>query len=576
MSASDESVRPPVAGDDTRAADAEQDATQQAGETKDAPAGEQRRPARVGYKRPAEREQPEVPASPPSSGVNYVGPAKSKGASGAKPATAAGARRARSSGAGPAAKPSAAAKQPGAPPKATKPGASKPAPGARKPSATGAGKPPAPAARKRQAPPKSPRGGRTEKPPAGTTEKPLAGAREKPAAGTGEKPAAGTGKKPPARAAQAPRAAAARKPRADSAKTSPADAAETPRATASKPAPRAARTSPSASTPKSPAQAKPSAPTADKVAPVPPPPAPGEGVEPPTPTPTPPKPKAAPAPKPAPKSPPAAPDAAGAPPAGEPDAVDEPAAREPSPSGDAPGPARVADAALAYRLLTQRLRSRASSRRTHRSARPRPVIHGRIVPPDRRAELAAAAAAIAARDAGPGPAALKPAEGTRVRLVALGVIVVLAGAMLSIFLSRSPASALSTADARFMTAQLLAADGRVRSELATLDRRDVQRARSRTRAAVATARSLAVEIRAKNGDAAGRLRRALQRERDWLDAVGSTLANPRSPLRDEILDRDRRLIAALAALPGDGVARRDASQQLVAYALSRALPSTTG
>lgn len=567
MSASDESMRPPVAGDDARATDAEPDAAQQAGETKDAPAGEEKRPARVGHKGPAKREQPDVPAPPPSSGVGSVGPAKSKGAAGTKPATAAGARRARPSGAGPAAKTSAASKRPGAPPKATKPGASKPAPGARKPSGTGTGKPPAPAARKRQAPPKSPRGGRTEKPPAG--------AREKPAAGTGEKPAAGTGKKPPAQAAKAPRAAAARKPRADSAKTSPADAAGKPRAaTAGRPVARAARNPPSGSAAKSLAQAKPSAPTADKVAPVPPPPAPGEGIEPPTPTP--PRSKAAPAPKPAPESPPSAPDAAGAPPAGEPDAVDEPAAREPDPSGDAPKPARVADAALAYRLLTQRLRSRASLRRTHRSARPRPAIHGRIVPPDRRAELAAAAAAIAARDAGPGPAAPKPAEGTRVRLVALGVIVVLAGAMLSIFLSRSPASALSTADARFMTVQLLAADGRVRSELATLDRRDVQRARSRTRAAVATTRSLAVEIRAKNGDAAGRVHRALRRERDWLDAVGSTLVNPRSPLRDEILDRDRRLIAALAALPGDGVARRDASQQLVAYALSRALPSATG
>lgn len=519
MSASDESVRPPVAGDDARAADAEPDAAQQARETKDAPAREGKQPARVGYKGPAKREQLDVPAPPPSSGVGYVGPAKSKDAADTKPATAAGARRARPPGARPAAKPSAAAKQPGVRPKATKPGASKPGPGARKPSATGAGKPPALAARKRPGPAKTQDGGGTEKR----------------SADAGEKPPAATGEKPPARATKAPRAAAVKKPRADSAKISPADAAGTPpAATASNPAPRGARNPPSGSAAKSPAESKPPAPTAAKVAPAP------------------------------------------APPAGEPDAVDEPAAREPSPLGDAPGPASVGDTPHAQRPLTQRPRAGRSSRRTRRSEGPRPAIHGRIVSPDRRAELAATAAAIAARDAEPRPAAPKPAEGTRVRLVALGVIVVLAGAMLSIFLSRSPASALSSADARFMTAQLLAADGRVRSELATLDRRGVQRARSRTRAAVATTRSLAVEIGAKNGDAAGLVRRALQRERDWLDAVGSTLANPRSPLRDEILDRDRRLIAALAALPGDGVARRDASQQLVTYALSRALPSATG
>ncbi len=230
----------------------------------------------------------------------------------------------------------------------------------------------------------------------------------------------------------------------------------------------------------------------------------------------------------------------------------------------------VADGATpAKRPLTQRRPSLWTGRRRRGSVPQRQQIDRRVIPTARRAELATAAAAIAARDLTAPRATAEHVAGTRIRLVVLGAVALLVMAMLAVVLSRSPATSLSEADARFMSGQLLDADARVREQLATVSLDEIRSARVRTRAALATTRSLSVEIRAKDGAAADGVRRALRLERDWLDAVGSVLANPGSPLREQLGARDRELRVALRALPGDDVARRDVSRGLLDYAMSR-------
>jgi hypothetical protein len=133
-----------------------------------------------------------------------------------------------------------------------------------------------------------------------------------------------------------------------------------------------------------------------------------------------------------------------------------------------------------------------------------------------------------------------------------------------------PVAQLSQADATYIAAELVQADRRVRKELARLRPRRTAAARARTRQAIATTRSLTLEIRHEGGAEAERLRRALRLEADWLDAVGSTLANPRSGLRDALVARDAELRVALDALPGPLPVHRQGSRELLDYARRRA------
>lgn len=133
-----------------------------------------------------------------------------------------------------------------------------------------------------------------------------------------------------------------------------------------------------------------------------------------------------------------------------------------------------------------------------------------------------------------------------------------------------PVGELSQADATYSAAELIQADRRVRKELALLRPLRTAVARARTRQAIATTRSLTLEMGHEGGAEADRLRHALRLEADWLDAVGSTLANPRSSLRDALAARDAELRAALDALPGPLPVHREGSRELLDYALRRA------
>ena len=198
--------------------------------------------------------------------------------------------------------------------------------------------------------------------------------------------------------------------------------------------------------------------------------------------------------------------------------------------------------------------------------------------PPRRPPIPTATRLERTRDKLRPPAASAPAEHAKTgrRLVALLALVLLPVTVVALANAGGPAVAMSSADAQFLSRQLVVADQRVRARLIHLRDEGTARSLARTRDAVLTTRSLAVEMRSQRGPAVARLQRALTHERAWLEAVGSTLANPRSPLRDELLVLDAQARRALAALPTSPAHRVGGARSLISYARSREQAAITG
>ena len=195
-------------------------------------------------------------------------------------------------------------------------------------------------------------------------------------------------------------------------------------------------------------------------------------------------------------------------------------------------------------------------------------------PAARRASLVATAAGITAAAAGaeaqPDHTGRKRAAKITRRLAAVVAIAMVPSSVYALTVVDGPSAALSRADASYLSAQLMTADQRVRRQLVRLKARQTSGAIARTRDATLTARSLLIELDNAGGRDAERLRRALKLESAWLDAVGSVLSNPRSPLRDELVARDALLRPALNALPVREGRRKGGAEGLVRYAKSRA------
>jgi hypothetical protein len=156
------------------------------------------------------------------------------------------------------------------------------------------------------------------------------------------------------------------------------------------------------------------------------------------------------------------------------------------------------------------------------------------------------------------------------RIVAVGVLAACSVAAFTLVLTTSGSSAsLSSADVRFLAARLVAVDREVRGELVRLGpATGTAPARSATRSAMSTVRSLETQV-SGDGTLTARLDRALELERELLDAVGSTLANPASPLHETIAYRDRELRRAFSGLESAPLRRQAGAAELVAYARSR-------
>jgi hypothetical protein len=213
-------------------------------------------------------------------------------------------------------------------------------------------------------------------------------------------------------------------------------------------------------------------------------------------------------------------------------------------------------------------------RRAARKARRQPVT-----PAVRRAQLVATSASIAAAvaeaQAADAPKPRRLGKWAR-RLFALVAILMFPAAVSALVVTDAEVTPMSHADATYMSKQLITADQRVRRQLVRLRPMHTAGALGRTRDATAMATAFALEISHKGGPDAAHLQRALKLEGIWLDAVGSVLSNPRSPLRSQLAARNAPLVPALALLASPPGHRKGGSQALVRYAKARIADTRKG
>jgi hypothetical protein len=166
------------------------------------------------------------------------------------------------------------------------------------------------------------------------------------------------------------------------------------------------------------------------------------------------------------------------------------------------------------------------------------------------------------------------------RVLSLSALVVCVAAFVGILVQGAP-KAPASATGRPEVERLEVSAARLAAELAALrPGTSAQRARRALHAAVADNRAVAFAIR--RAEAAGllrdeRLANAVDAQREYLDALGSSLSNPRSPLLRHLADRARRVRAAFASLPGAGGLQRTISgwQRLATTTASRVRASST-
>lgn len=265
--------------------------------------------------------------------------------------------------------------------------------------------------------------------------------------------------------------------------------------------------------------------------------------------------------------------------------IAQPQARRPAPAGRAPEPEPDPVAAPAAGDLRANPSDPRKPPRVGLSARGRAMVDRpqppRPLPPERRAQLLAAIAR-SAEELAHGDVALAPARraGRRGkvarRVLAFGALLVPPAAVAALLMTHAAGSGLSRADAGFIAGQIVTADQRLRSQLARVAVNGTAPSAERAREANLTMRSLMIEVGGHGGAEAIGLRRALTLQRAWIDAVGSTLASPRSPLRDELAARDAAARAAIAALPGSSGRRSGGARSLLSYARSRVRATSVG
>ena len=184
------------------------------------------------------------------------------------------------------------------------------------------------------------------------------------------------------------------------------------------------------------------------------------------------------------------------------------------------------------------------------SGRPRPRASrpDRPAPTRRVAASDAPAADRRARALAPAARPVTPAV-LLARMTAIGALVLFFATATAFLVAGSRPQPLPPADMHGFEQRLAGYDHDVRASLAQLGPRgSVARARLRTREALAATELLARQLRDFGGPAAVRLRAATPAQLRYLDAVGSTLTNPRSPLRSQLSARARAARTALAAL----------------------------
>lgn len=139
------------------------------------------------------------------------------------------------------------------------------------------------------------------------------------------------------------------------------------------------------------------------------------------------------------------------------------------------------------------------------------------------------------------------------RVLAIGALLATVTA-LAVVVTQAPQGATASGGHAERLEAVADASDRLTAALGQLAKgRSAAPARTRVRAALEQLEATAGWLEATPGGGEPRLANALERHREYLDAVGSALANPRSPLRHELAERARRVRAAYASLP-EGVA----------------------
>jgi hypothetical protein len=143
------------------------------------------------------------------------------------------------------------------------------------------------------------------------------------------------------------------------------------------------------------------------------------------------------------------------------------------------------------------------------------------------------------------------------RLTAAAALLLLFLATAAIVVAGSHKRSLPHEDVRFITTRLVGFDQSVRTQLVRLGPAgSVTRARRRTREAVAQINALARAMGDAGGTSAARLAVAIRDELRFLDAVGSVLLHPGSPLLGQLDARDAAARRALAELDGPRASRK--------------------
>lgn len=128
---------------------------------------------------------------------------------------------------------------------------------------------------------------------------------------------------------------------------------------------------------------------------------------------------------------------------------------------------------------------------------------------------------------------------------------------------------VSQSEARQAMNQLTVANRNLSRTLAALRPGEhPQQAQEASRSAAALSRKLAEDV-GKQGDLGDGVHQVITAELAYLDAIGSTLNNPRSPLRAKIMERGIALRTVLQNLPGGAPRAVSGGAALVAYSKAR-------
>jgi hypothetical protein len=172
-------------------------------------------------------------------------------------------------------------------------------------------------------------------------------------------------------------------------------------------------------------------------------------------------------------------------------------------------------------------------------------------------------------------AALRKDPSTYVaRVLSLSALVVCVAAFAAILIDGAP-KAPAAATGRPQVERLEVSAARLADELAAL-RPGLSGQEARRALHAALADNGAVTSALKRAEAAGlpsdpRLANAVQAQQEYLDAVGSVLSNPRSPLRRQLAARAHRAQIAFGSVPGAGALPQTVSgwQHVSAFASLR-------